>query len=511
MRSDSHSAFLLKAAIWLGWIAVAVNVALMAARAATAISFSEPLFVVTSGAEEDSALSFWKYIEGRTVFEDPHRLPFVGAAYNWLYYAFYGEAIRPILRVFDLGYEWLPTIGRYVSIVITAICAGVAVFTLRRIGPTESGLRQHLILFGLFLFLGPLVGFWAISLNVELAATLCALLAAAAIFQLFDTRPMAAVVLACVFGYLAWSFKQSHIFVAGALVLFLLVRREWRLLVVVLFFFGLGWGAAMVIGSEAYLKMLLFKGTDKTLELGRLNINLRNLVLKTTPVLAAAALLLVPLFRAQYRISDIRNSTPVFFSLCGVIVTALTIPMSAKQGASENYYFVFIVFLVLLIFAVLRALQDRDLDLRPWHGLLCFGWILNIVATLSVLTGMNGVVSVKSWHDQHIAARPCVQELPGPMLPVLNPYFTLPWMSKAEPRFNVFYNYPYDRRAKRWFEFDGLNGLVKNGYFAAILLSPGDNTTVDGASLSGHYREIADYCPQHPMSLFLRNGLPDPK
>ena len=73
--------------LFAAWVTVGFNILLMSLRAVSAISFSEPLMVITSGAEEDSALAIWKYIKNLPVFEDPHRLPFTASAYNWLYYA----------------------------------------------------------------------------------------------------------------------------------------------------------------------------------------------------------------------------------------------------------------------------------------------------------------------------------------------------------------------------------------------------------------------------------------
>ena len=96
--------------LFAAWVTVGFNILLMSLRAVSAISFSEPLMVITSGAEEDSALAIWKYIKNLPVFEDPHRLPFTASAYNWLYYAFYGELTAFFIAALSLSDSWIPTI-----------------------------------------------------------------------------------------------------------------------------------------------------------------------------------------------------------------------------------------------------------------------------------------------------------------------------------------------------------------------------------------------------------------
>jgi hypothetical protein len=478
------------------WFAVAVNVVLMAMRGASAISFSEPLLVITSGAEEDSALAFWKTIHGLPVFEDPHRLPFVASAYNWLYYAFYGKITGAVLAALSLGDAWIPTIGRVISLVLTAVGIGLAYWALRLLAGRRSEVPPApLAALAAFLFIGPLVGFWAMSLNVELAATLCAIVAMIAVFAWHEHHPGRAVAVACVAAYLAWCFKQSHVFMTGAVVVFLLARREWRLLSLSLMFFGAGWGLAILGGSEPYVKILFFKGTDATLELSTFIRNLVNVATKTTPV--AALLAVVLLARRDWRAlgRDLFADHKALFSLVTLAVTLpLTMVMSAKQGAAENYYFVAVVAAAFAAVAMLPHLGVTERGRRIWQGLAVAGWLAAAAASATVLAGWNGVLSVRDWDSRHRAEIDCVRDLPPPLLPLSNPYLSLPWLYPHGPHFNLFYNYPRDRAAGRWFERGGVGGLIREGYFGTVLIGPGGEPVFDGASLTEKYRPLRTSC-----------------
>lgn len=472
------------AAAWLG---VVIALVLMIARAMGAISLSEPLLVVTSGAEMDSTLAFWKHIQGRPVFEDPHRVPFVASAYNWLYYAFYGEIGRAALNLLSLDMAWLPTIGRFVSLAWAGTGAILLYVLLRRVAaksPDMTGLAAPL---AGFVFFGPFVGFWAISNNVELAATVCGLAGLLAIVALYDAKPTSAVVLATLFSYLAWSFKQTHVFLAVALVLFLLLRRDWKSLSITLLLHGAGWAAAILLGSEAYVKMLFFKGTDASLEVGRLWTNIVNFGVKSTPLLAASvALLFLPKTPGGLLKLLRRDTSLGFILVCLVVCLVLVVPMSAKQGASENYYFLLAVLLAVSAIVVVERNALSDGWRRRWHALTIAGWVAACVASSSVLAGYSGVISVRPWHDRFIVKRDCLKGMPAPVLPLGSLMLSLPWMTAQEPRFNLFYNYAYDRAAGRWFEEGGVAGLIRKRYFGTIAIGAGGKPSFDGASFDGY-------------------------
>lgn len=500
-ESDKTSSLVIQFAVVVAWAAVLTNVVLMALRAYSAISFSEPLFVVTSGAEEESALSIWKFIAGKTLYTDPHKIPFVASTYNWLYYYLYGGVTRFFITALSLDIAWLPTIGRLISLAITIIGIAALYWACRILMPSKSFSEKLLLPIAMFVFIGPLVGFWAISLNVELAATVCTVLAAICFYKFFNDRPELAIILTSIFGYLAWCFKQNHIFVAGTLILFLLLRKEWRLVVIVCVIFGAGWAVAVVGGSEAYVKMLFHKSVDTTLLVSRLIRNLSNFAIKATPLIALLAICLGYL-ATRRTWAEILREPNTMFSLCGLAVTlTLSLIMSAKHGASENYYFVVTIFMVFVSICLIPRFIKSQTEIRLSASILICGWVLNIIASGSVIAGVNGVLSVRHWHDRHVAEKACFKDLPGPLLPVSRSYLTMPWITPSEPRFNLYYTYLKDRKAGRWLEGGGIGQLIENGYFGTIILAKNSPKEFDDGKIEKYYSLTPSPCEGHAVYL----------
>jgi hypothetical protein len=63
----------------------------------------------------------------------------------------------------------------------------------------------------------------------------------------------------------------------------------------------------------------------------------------------------------------------------------------------------------------------------------------------------------------------------------------MPWLNPGLPLFIPAYNYPADRARHRPFQHDGIGGLIRDGYFAALLLPDTTGDYYDGALLSRHY------------------------
>jgi hypothetical protein len=143
-------------------------------------------------------------------------------------------------------------------------------------------------------------------------------------------------------------------------------------------------------------------------------------------------------------------------------------------------------FLTFTAFAASRHVEDRTL--RP-TGLrfMSAGWLLASAAVLTVLTGTKGALSVYSSHERHVAQRACLQGLRGPLFSV-DGYLALPWMTEAEPRFVLFYTYHLDRKAGREFERDGIAGLIRERYFASVVMPTGSEPQFEGARLDGYVR-----------------------
>ncbi|MDK9720544.1 MAG: hypothetical protein OEL53_05110 [Rhodospirillales bacterium] len=479
-------------------LGVSAALLLMALRVHSAISFSEPLMVAASGAEEEGVLGIIRAMEGLT-YTDPFRIPFVASYYNWLFYDFYAAIGRFFLGRFGLDLIWLPTVGRFATLAGIALGFILTLQAALAVDPAATGLRLvYRRLLAASLAIGPLVGFWALSINPEIWATALAIGCAALIMRGYDKAPFFSVFLACLLSLLAWSFKQSVVFPALAMGLFLLIRRDWRCLSLAIALHLAGVGATLALGGEAYRKMLFIQA-DVPMAWWQFQNNILNLSLKATPFVAGAVLAALFLRRKHFQ------DTPGLFVLCGTLVSLLTIPMSAKIGAAENYFFLLVFFLAMV---TLRLTAVFCISGWP-RGAMAFmsgAWLAQMAACLAVVFGLQGVSSVAPLHARNQAQRTCVADLPSPMFS-MQPYPTLPWMHAEGPAFLISYNYYMDRQKGLPFEENGVGGLIAKGWFASIVMPKGMHD-FDGARLEDNYALAKEGCAG--LDVFLLKPAPRP-
>ena len=474
----------------LALVTCALALALMAVRVSSAVSFHMPLMASTSGVEEETAISIWRYVRGLDVYQHPHHIPFSAAAYNWLFYVLHGEVARIVLGSFGLPEVWLLTVSRLVTLALTAVGSIVTWYGFRALVPSPSFMNRLAAPFSIYLFFGPLVGFWAISLNMEVAATLFTAAATVVFCRWYDAASARTVIIASLLSLLAWSFKQSYVYAAGAIGLFLLLRGDWRGLATTVLIHIAGWSSALMLGSDVYFRIMFFVGMDATLSVTTLWRNVVNVAVKTTPTLAVVVVCACAVAR-RVPIRSLMADTPLLFSVCGTVVSAMfVVPFSAKIGAAENYYLALIWYLTFAAFAAARHLDDHAFG-RISATIIAASWLLAGMAVLTVLTGMQGARSVSASHERHVAQQACLRGLPAPLFAV-DGYLALPWMTEAEPRFVLFYTYHPDRKAGRPFERDGVAGLIRERYFSTIIMPAGAPSEFEGALLDAYERQVSN-------------------
>ena len=201
LRGASHR----MATVALG-ISAATCLVLLGARLLHSVSFTHPLQLTTSGAEEDALASIWRFLHGQAVFTDPHVMPYTGSYFNWLFYGGYGSVAGGALRLFGLGEAWLPTVCRMITLAIAvsglAIFAGAVREAVRLSWPTAC-------LFGALALFNPLSGFWVFTTRPDVGAAVLELGAVAAFLRYRRTkRWMDLLLIALLLGG-AWAFKQT--------------------------------------------------------------------------------------------------------------------------------------------------------------------------------------------------------------------------------------------------------------------------------------------------------------
>jgi hypothetical protein len=473
-------------------LAVAAALALLLVRALSAISLSEPLLVVTSGAEEEGVLGVLRAMTGAT-YGDPSRIPFNASYYNWLFFGVFATGIGALQAAFGLDLAWVPTLGRVLALAGAAANAGLAALLFLRLTLGASpAIRGQAGALAVWLGIGPLVGWWALSINPDLWATALTQAAVLAVLMVPPRRRLWGFALAGLCAASAWGFKQSYLFAPLAIGLFALIRRDWAGLVVLGMVSGLGIALPIVLGSPEYRAMLLaFQGSD--FAPWQIERNLLNTLPKILPVLVGAGLA-VPLL-GRWRSLD--RDPAVLLALCGVLACLPILPASAKVGAAENYYFPPVFFLAMLtVLGLVRRPPGRGAALA-----LALAWGAEAAACLLVVFGLGGIPSVRDKDALYQAQRRCIADLPGPMMSY-DPYLQLPWMRDQGPRFVLAYQYQMERAHGRVFERGGVGGLIAEGWFGSIALPHAMPPRMDGTPLAPRYRP-AGQCAG--LDLYLRD------
>lgn len=471
------------ATVRLGVLTAGLAVVLMGIRLATTFITPEPTQGLTSGAEYESLYVIWKVVHGLPAYADQSLIPFAGTFYNWLYYYFYGAVASAVLSVGALSDAFIPMVAK-----LTTLAGAVGGLTVswvlsrRLLGPLSPMMAATVAAVWVLVFLGPLMGFWAMATAPDIWALTLDAASVLLFLTLYERFPRRAVAVFALLAYGAWSFKQMFVFSPGAVGLFLLSRRDWRGAGLLALLMIGAWATTLGLGTAAYDRMLFFGGSQVILSPERLLRNLANFAVKSAPLLlgAAAVAAVVP-----WRTVAVRPLLLV--PALGVVVAGLLSgTASAKLGASENYYFTLSFHLALFLLAGLAELERRGAVPRAVRLSLAGGWAVTGVALLGALFGMAGTTSVRPIHDEAMQVSRCVGAQPGPVF-VVNPMLALPWLIPSDPAFVPHWNYPLDRAAGVAMEGGGIGGLIASGYFGTLVLATGE-TTFDGADILSRYR-----------------------
>lgn len=448
---------------------------LMGLRVYYAISFTEPLQGMTRGAEFEPMFSIWSYIKGHTVYTDQTKIPYTASFYNWLSYAAYGEVVRFTSSVLSLGDAWLPTITRMTTLVgaiVGAVATYLSLFLVLKI--VETPLKIIAMAFAVFLFFGPLTGFFTIATGPDIWPMTFTVAGIYTFIRHYDTKPLRAIAWVCLFAYLSWSFKQNFIYIPAVVGLYLLLRRDWKgaaFLTIVMLASGC---LTLLAGGATYTRLLYFGGSHVELSSDFFFRNLMNFVVKFSPVLTTLAVGLgtVALSPEACKVVKEKCASRSLLALpfLGVFVCTIeALPTSALLHASENHYFTLAYFMVFSA-VILIVWLVRNIRLSSaFYLILALGWVGNLAATGVVFAGWKGLISVRPSHDVLMAQKACLTNFKEPFF-LENPYLSLPWIMPSNQPFVIHNGYHKDRKAGIEKEGGGVGGLINRGYFATVAI-----------------------------------------
>jgi hypothetical protein len=458
---------------------------LMFMRLGSVISFGEPYHVVTSGFEEESLYAMWKWLHGVAIYTDPHAIPFSASYFNWLYYAIYGSVIKMGIEWLGIGEEWIPTLGRLLTfgILLGACCLNTRLLSKPGILRYPLPL-PHAFSLSVLVWLGPLIGFWAMTVRPDGLALCFDLIAAYAFLKYYPASMRRAILLAALACYLSWACKQVNIVMPGAIGLFLLTQRQYLAMLVFGTLMSVSYGLTLVLANEAMLNMLLFKGTAIPFSFDVFQGNVINFLKKSVPAWFLLALLTVKQPQSQDNVARL--------GWCGLLVWALTLlPASSKVGSADNYHFIAMMFMGFIVASKLGTVTQLYAN-----RVLVASGALYVLMVGVALKGPS-LAGLSSQHQQNLALKACISQQEPPVF-IMNHYGALPWMNTQSPTFMLAYNYWFDRQRHHAFESNGIGGLIEKQYFATLILPSDIEKTFDEASLS-HYQKLPDTCVGYSM------------
>ena len=472
------------------------GVLLMAMRLIGSVSLDVPLHVVTSGWEQESLIAIYNNILGLPVYVSRYDMPFRWAIYNWFFYDSYSVITNAIMGLFELQTDWLPTVTRLITVAAMPIGALGAVIMFNNLISNRNqnlSMRIFIIAAGIYLFSGPLIGFWGMTTRADLWAGVIEVMGAGLFFLLYRRgKEWPAILAAVAFAYLAWSFKQSSVGLAGAIGMLLLFRRAWMMLFAFSALLISAWVVTLYIGSDIYRTSILLREYEGIWSLSHsLNVFV-NAATKTVPFLAGAAItfcaiLINKTIRAHAFADDV-----MMFALNGTVIsTALAFFTGMQTGSAENYYFIPAFFWATLTVGGLNLLSEIETPVfrKILMPTVIASSLVQVAALIFVVGGSYGITSVRHTHEHMLAGQECLKDLPKPTY-ASDMYLSLPWMNSGSPAIILAFGYWQDRKRGAEFERGGVGGLIDEGYFASLFVPPGQDM-VDGTMLD-RYKVIGN-------------------
>lgn len=470
-------------------IGAIIGVLLMPVRIWYAFSFSEPLQLTTSGYEEESLYAMWKYLMGLKIYADRYSIPYAQSFFNWLFYQSYGFFINTFISLFPLSLRWIPTIGRFFTLVGALIGVFVCYASFLSVSRAkDAGIKILAFSFALTVFLGPLVGFWAFTVRPDIWGFVCEATGVFLFWKYYSINNIKAIIFTSLALYCSWAFKQSYIYTVIAISLFLLLKKEFKVLGIFLLLMILFYSITFLLGDRDYFNSI-FCHARRGFSFSSIKENIFNASLKSFPSIVTSIVSFVFIFQTKGMKKEcVKEKRLLFTIILFLVTTIISIPGSGVIGAADNYYFMELYSLSLVAVTLLNKIYNKLIDIEKnknkikiFVGLLMFGWGIHIAAMIPVFIGHKGVLSVYPQHVDFMKKQKCIERFPKPLF-VDNMYLSLPWMNPSEPY--IFRNALYMISA----EVDDLcdfGRLIKDGHYKALFLKEKLETFL-GARLSDY-------------------------
>jgi hypothetical protein len=444
-----------------------------------------PGTAITSGCEEESIFALWRIAHGDKIYIPKTAPPYAATYFNWGFYRTYSAAT---------GLFWKPgheANAIFWSRVFTALTALIGVVA------SSIGFRRVLgshtpkllpIAIACFIFTGPLVGWWFVTIRPDIGA-MVAEAACVWIFLLYNhEHPTLSGIVTIVGSYIAWSFKPTCIAGLTAICLFLLFRRQWKTLLVVVASMISLWVGTLALGGEAYRSSILDTAINNAFYL--------TLGLSNFFTAAKAGAPLITMTMIAFAFSKGKTSTEPTNQLArdaanlGMIgtltATSLMLIASCKLGAAPNYFFP--ALFMTSLWATGMMVQ------KSWQPSAWGFTLVAIILQAGLVCGKWGSLDITNQSNQLSQRWSVYKDLPEPRFSA-DLRLNFPWLNPSSPPIMLAYNYSSDRARGVSFMKDGLGGMIEARLFKTLLLPADTEKFFDQTSMTSFTRDkiIGDY------------------
>lgn len=429
----------------VGSIFVAACLCILVVRLISVVEDS--MYAQPTGGEAPGLYGIYRVWVGETVYQPLCEHP-TAMVFNYLFYYTYGLSGRYLvsevenLPVFLHLFTLVVTFGFIIlfSCYIWRESKELAVNSKYRI------IRAIVLLFPIIAFLGPFTGWWYLTARPDIIAVGLGLVALLFFLCMKDKLKNESVIFMTLIFWLAWSMKQTTVFVWLGVLVAMSMQRRWRSIfisIMVFIIFSLMpffWFGKSYIEHTILTPLLNPLFLRQAIEIGK------NALITGCYVYIPAVFLMVYYLRER-REKDSALTVLIIVFIVTLIGNILT---SQKEECWRNYYFS--SFLVACLFIPQYLITDwHTADKMKQNTLLYVlisGFFLGLLLSSLYLIFPNQIGRIKLLTpNQREKTRRICQVIRSASRPVFieSSYFALPWNSGQHPS-DVIEWTSYDRR-----------------------------------------------------------------
>ena len=435
--------------------------------------------------------------------------PFPVSLYNFLSYDTYA-AVLALFRVPD---AWTPAAARGVTAVWAMLGATLQYLAGRALPGARRTDRSIAALLALLTWTGSVLpGAWTLAIRPDVGAVALDLAGIYVVLTVLRGRRREWLAAAGTLFFAAWAFKQSHVAVAAATTVYLLVwRRSWRDAALVAVPFAVGIALALAVGGPVYRLNIIGAPALSPLLARYAWLGVRTIALPEALfwiAFAVAAAGMLSRRRTTPRTEGLPDVELVYPLLLALTTMAAAGLMLAKAGSAINHAIELKVCAALVAAGVLGGSTARP---RARDALACAAAAVMIVSHVVRLRAewpllADGVRGT----DPTIAARrqtaARIASLPRPVY-AEDELYALPWIATGNRYPAVIPDYQVYHAAKDAGRLtDTIDAMIGRRAFASLALEE-TSQLVPVAVESGYVRvETVTQGRDRPVALLLRPG-----